>query len=82
MRKTLRQRITGAFTGLAIAFAVAVGGSVLAAPAAHAVTYGAWHSCQWFNDNYICIRYVNYNWWEETFLGQRDYTQQKVFMTR
>lgn len=54
------------------ALVVVLSFSVLAAPAAQAVTYGS--PQKWQTGGTYCpvMMYADYNWWEETFLGKRD----------
>lgn len=57
---------------VAMAASLAVGGSLIAAPASQAVTYGS--PQKWQTGGTYCpvMMYADYNWWEEVFLGKRD----------
>lgn len=56
---------------IALTFGLSFGGGAAFAAPAHA--YTSWYSevirCDWVDTYYN----VNYNWWEETFQGKRDY---------
>lgn len=58
-----------------MALGLAVGGSLIAAPASQAVTYGSPYKVQIGGTYCPVFMYANYNWWEETFLGKRDGAQ-------
>lgn len=49
-----------------------MGGALIAAPGAQAVTYGS--PQKWQTGGTYCpvMMYADYNWWEEVFLGKRD----------
>lgn len=56
---------------IALTLGLSFGGSAAFAQPAHA--YSSWYtetiSCDWIHTYYV----VDYNWWEETFQGKRDY---------
>ena len=66
-------KVRKALMSAGVALALMFGGTVLTAPAAQAATYSQYYTYS----NGVCYVYqwVDYNWWEETFLGYRDHSQ-------
>lgn len=65
-------KVTKAISTGVLALGIALGGNLGAAQAAEAATtrYGI----VWYGGQCWQVAYIDYNWWEEVFLGKRDTT--------
>lgn len=69
-------KITKALAAVGLALPLAIGTSMVGAQAAEAATSYTYHYNKCSGTtlyNYYTVR-VDYNWWEETFQGKRDYS--------